>query len=134
MDHAGAFAESSNSNFAHGAGRSRNLETSECGLLDEIGREDGLGRLRKMARLGPIDAASSGITATSFSAGSGTPMIPVDDGNTSSARQPKMRAAAEQVSRAARTPGSPAAQLALPALIATTRIRPPVALKCSLSI
>ncbi len=82
----------------------------------------------------PTLAASSGNAAISFSAGSGTPMIPVEDGNTSSARQTNVRATAAQVSRAARRPASPAAQLAFPALMAATRTRPPVELKCSLSM
>ena len=69
----------------------------------------------------------------SFSAGSGTPMIPVEEGKTSSARQSKSVAAAAQVARAASQAGLPAAQLALPALMATTRTWPPVARRCSLS-
>ena len=80
------------------------------------------------------DASRSGRAAASFSTGRGTPMIPVEEGNTSSARQPNRSAAAAQVARAALRPASPAAQLALPALMATTRTCPPVAFKCSLSI
>jgi hypothetical protein len=45
-------------------------------------------------------------------------------GKTSSARQPKIFAAAAQVARAASSPAWPAAQLALPALMAATRTRP----------
>ena len=48
-------------------------------------------------------------------------------------RQPKVSAAALQVARAASRPAWPAAQLALPALMATTRTLPPVARRCSLS-
>ena len=61
-------------------------------------------------------------------------MIPVEEGKTSSAAQPKTSAAVIQVARAAAKPGSPAAQLALPALIATTRTLPPEARRFSLSI
>ncbi len=69
----------------------------------------------------------------SFSAGRGTPMIPVEEGKTSSGLQPKICAAAAQVARAAAKPGSPAAQLALPALMAATRTRLPVARRWALS-
>ena len=61
-------------------------------------------------------------------------MMPVDEGKTSSAWHPNVFAAPAQVARAALMPASPAAQFALPALIATTRTRPPLALKFSLSI
>ncbi len=60
-------------------------------------------------------------------------MTPVDEGKTSSGLQPKVSAAAAQVARAASRPAWPAAQLALPALMATTRTLPPVALRCCLS-
>jgi len=60
-------------------------------------------------------------------------MMPVDEGNTCSVGQAKVSAAAAQVARAAAMPGSPAAQFALPALIATTWTRPPEARRFSLS-
>ena len=81
----------------------------------------------------PMEAARSGNTAIIFSAGSGAPMTPVEEGNTSSVRQAKAWAAAAHTARAASRPAWPAAQLALPALMATTRTLPPVARKCSLS-
>jgi len=70
----------------------------------------------------------------SLSAGSGTPMMPVDEGKTSSGLQLKVLAAAWQVAMAAARPSSPAAQLALPALMAATRMRPAVAARCCLSM
>ena len=48
-----------------------------------------------------------------FSEGRGTPMIPVEEGKTSSGRQAKTSAAAWHVARAAARPGSPAAQCAV---------------------
>src|SRR5665213_4418436 len=60
-------------------------------------------------------------------------MTPVEEGKTSSGRQAKIFAAAAQVAWAASRPACPAAQLALPALIATTRTLPFEALKCCLS-
>ena len=59
-------------------------------------------------------------------------MMPVEEGKTSSGLQAKILAAAAQVARAAARPGSPAAQLALPALMAATRTWPPVAREMSL--
>src|SRR5581483_9417511 len=70
----------------------------------------------------------------SFCAGSGTPITPVEEGNTSSARQPKTCATEVHVARAASSPAWPAAQFAFPALIATTRTLPPDARRFSLSI
>ena len=60
-------------------------------------------------------------------------MTPVEEGKTSSGLQPKISAAASQVARAASMPAWPTAQLALPALMATTRTLPPVARRCSAS-
>ncbi len=78
----------------------------------------------------PRVARSAGMALTIFSAGSGTPMIPVEEGKTSSKRQPRVWAAALQVSIQARMPGSPVAQLALPALTRTAETRPPVDSRC----
>ena len=78
----------------------------------------------------PIEAFNSGIAATTFSAGKGTPMIPVDEGKTSSKMQPKLSAAATQVVTQPSMPGSPLAQLALPELTSTAATRPPVAARC----
>src|SRR5271169_5419213 len=77
--------------------------------------------------------ARPGSTVTIFSAGSGTPMMPVEEGKTCSGGQAKICAQAAQVARAASRPAWPAAQLALPALMAATRTLPPVARRCSLS-
>ena len=82
------------------------------------------------ADVAPTTAFSPGSAATIFSPGSGTPMMPVEDGNTSSKIQPNVSAAARQVSRQTRTPGSPVAQLALPAFTSTAPTRPPVASRC----
>src|SRR5580658_2791777 len=61
-------------------------------------------------------------------------MMPVDEGKISFGLHPNTCAAAAHVARAAANPGSPAAQLALPALITATRTLPPVARRFSLSI
>ena len=112
---------------------SSDLEPRKRGLLHHIGGEDGLRHLLKRSDSAPSGAASAGIAAISFSAGRGTPIMPVDEGKTSSALQWKTSAAALHVACAALRPACPAAQLALPAFTATTRTLPPVALKCSLS-
>ena len=44
----------------------------------------------KWSESAPRDAARAGSTAMSFSAGSGTPMMPVEEGKTSSGGQPKI--------------------------------------------
>src|SRR5882672_9807231 len=59
-----------------------------------------------------------------LSAGSGTPMMPVDDGNTSFGRNPKARAASLHTSSHAVFPAGPVAQLALPELMRMARMRP----------
>ena len=114
--------------------RSENFNSREGGFFHRVGGDDGFGDLLKMVRLRTDDAASAGSAAISFSAGSGTPMTPVEEGKTSSGLQPKVSAAALQVARAASMPAWPAAQLALPALMATTRTLPPVARRCSASM
>ena len=78
----------------------------------------------------PSEAFNSGIVATTFSAGKGTPMIPVEEGKTSSKMQPKLSAAATQVAMQPSMPGSPVAQLALPELTSTAATRPPVDARC----
>src|SRR5271163_4768440 len=60
----------------------------------------------------------------SLAPGSGTPMIPVEEGKISCWVQPKVAAALAQTSRQVVIPASPVAQLALPALTATTLTRP----------
>ena len=74
----------------------------------------------------PTAAFSAGIAATTFSAGKGTPMMPVDEGMTSSKMQPKPSAAATQVAMQPSTPAGPVAQLALPEFTSTAPTRPPV--------
>ena len=78
----------------------------------------------------PTEAFNAGNAPTSFSMGSGTPMMPVEEGKTSSKRQPKVSPAARQLSMQAFTPASPVAQLALPALTSTAETRPPVVSRC----
>ena len=53
----------------------------------------------------PTAALSAGMAATTFSAGKGTPMMPVDEGTTSSKMQPKVWAAATQVETQPSMPG-----------------------------
>ena len=59
-------------------------------------------------------AINSGSLLTIFSAGKGTPMIPVEDGNTSSGFTPRSREVSRQICRQARSPAGPVAQLAFP--------------------
>ena len=66
------------------------FDAREGGLFDGVGGQDGLGDLLKVVRLRAEDLASSGSAAMSFSAGSGTPMTPVEEGNTSSGLQAKV--------------------------------------------
>src|SRR5215472_7984867 len=66
-----------------------------------------------------------------FSAGKGTPMIPVEDGNTSAALTLSGLAIAAQTARQARTPAGPVAQFAFPEFTITARSRPPALLKAA---
>ena len=72
-------------------------------------------------------AASWGSFETIFAAGNGTPMMPVDEGKISRARNPSNRARCRQTCRQAWIPASPVAQLALPEFTITARTRPRVA-------
>jgi hypothetical protein len=56
-------------------------------------------------------------------------MMPVEDGKISSKTQPKASATAMQERRQASMPGSPVAQLALPALTSTAETRPLLAVR-----
>ena len=135
MNHAGALAEGGDAHFLRISRRRRRPATSM--RAKAVFSTVSVVRMAwatswKWSDSEPSEAASAGIAAMSFSAGSGTPMTPVEEGKTSSGRQPKTSAAASQVARAASRPAWPAAQLALPALMATTRTLPPVARRCSL--
>src|SRR6185437_2859782 len=61
---------------------------------------------------------------TIFSVGSGTPIIPVEDGNTAVAATPRLFAVCSQTCRHAFTPARPVAQFAFPAFTSTARTRP----------
>src|ERR1039457_6370049 len=74
----------------------------------------------------PTEAFSAGIAQPPLSGEKGTPMMPVDDGMTSSKMQPKLSAAATQVAMQPSTPAGPVAQLALPEFTSTAPTRPPV--------
>src|SRR6202044_3134221 len=78
----------------------------------------------------PSAAFAMGTAATSFSTGSGTPIIPVDEGKISSNTHPNASATATQLLWQASIPGSPVAQLALPAFTITALTLPPVAARC----
>ena len=69
-------------------------------------------------------AKSSESLAMIFSMGSGTPMMPVDEGKISLARNWSARAASLQTRWQAVFPAGPVAQLALPELTKTARMRP----------
>src|ERR1700680_2785650 len=66
---------------------------------------------------------SSGNFATTLSAGRGTPIMPVEDGKTSSAAMPSTLAVSVQIRLQARKPSFPVAQLAFPELTMTARTR-----------
>jgi hypothetical protein len=68
-------------------------------------------------------APSAGNAARTLSTGSGTPMMPVDEGKTACGAQPKTSAAAAQHCSATAMPALPVAQLALPALMSTVWTR-----------
>src|SRR5579883_1924062 len=70
----------------------------------------------------PREDAISGNAAIGFSAGSGTPIIPVEEGKTSCPSQWNVFAAAAQTCSHASIPICPVAQFALPAFTATTRM------------
>src|SRR6185312_6225683 len=61
------------------------------------------------------DANNEGRFETIFSVGSGTPIIPVEDGNTAVAATPRLFAVCSQTCRHAFTPARPVAQFAFPA-------------------
>ena len=82
------------------------------------------------AGVSPSAAFSAGNAAITFSAGNGTPIIPVEEGKTSSKMQSKLSAAAAQVCTHASIPGCPVAQFAFPAFTSTAPTRPPVAARC----
>ena len=90
VDHARALAAGRDANLPARSVRPRNVKTRKGGLLHRVGRENGLGRLAGSGRIPrPSDAARPGSAAISLSAGSGTPMMPVEEGKTSSGLQPK---------------------------------------------
>src|SRR5271157_752338 len=66
-----------------------------------------------------------------FSSGNGTPMTPVEQTRTSWGWQTRRRAVSSTVFNEAARPAGPVAQLALPALTMTARMRPPDARKFS---
>ena len=70
---------------------------------------------------------SSGNFARILSSGSGTPMMPVEEGKISAAGTPRIFAASRQTRSQAEMPARPVAQLALPEFTTSARIRPPVA-------
>src|SRR5579885_798314 len=78
----------------------------------------------------PREDAISGNAAIGFSAGSGTPIIPVEEGKTSCPSQWNVFAAAAQTCSHASIPICPVAQFALPAFTATTRMRPLLRARC----
>src|SRR5437764_7115661 len=80
--------------------------------------------LRRWSGDAPAPEIRAGNLAFIFSNGSGTPMTPVDEGNTSEARALRSRAAAEHTDSQARIPAGPVAQFAFPEFTITARISP----------
>ena len=95
-----------------------------------VGGHDGAGEELGVLGGGAERACTAGMAATTFSAGKGTPMMPVEEGKTSLALHWKVSAAAVQVAMQASMPAAPVAQLAFPALTSTVATRPPVAARC----
>ena len=90
-------------------------------------------KFRKRTRRRPAVARKSPASARRiFSTGSGTPITPVEQTNNSFGAQPMRLAASATVRCAAASPSWPVAQLALPALTTTPRMRPFEARRCSL--
>ena len=79
----------------------------------------------------PRPATTAGMAAISFSTGSGTPMIPVDDGMMNCGAASSAAPSAAQLCSATANPGAPVAQLALPALTSTARTRPLFLRRCA---
>src|ERR1700730_14613934 len=78
--------------------------------------------------------ASVGTARKILSSGSGTPITPVEQTQTSSGVQPRPFAVSATVRNAAACPAAPVAQLALPAFTTTARILPFDARKCALEM
>ena len=85
VNHAGALAEGGDADLCGVAVGTCDFEAREGGLLHRVGGEDGLRGLHESGRI-PRRAMrpAPGSAAISFSAGSGTPMMPVEEGKTSS--------------------------------------------------
>src|SRR5512141_1475121 len=77
------------------------------------------------------ERASAGTAVQIVSTGRGTPMIPVEDGNTKSAAASSCVPSSAQIARASARPRGPVAQLAFPLLTNTARMRPAVFFRCS---
>src|ERR1700679_522321 len=85
--------------------------------------------LAKWSVVPPTASRRAGKAARTFSTGSGTPMMPVEEGKTACGLQPKTLAAAAQHCSAAAMPVSPVAQLAFPELMSTVWTRPALAVR-----
>ncbi len=79
----------------------------------------------------PRPATTAGTAATSFSTGSGTPMIPVDEGMMNCGAASSAAPSAAQLCSATTIPEAPVAQFALPALTSTARTRPLFLRRCA---
>src|SRR5437764_11810642 len=98
------------------------------GTLASLGRVSVVRRasanLRRWSGDAPAPEIKAGNLAFIFSNGSGTPMTPVDEGNTPEARAFRSPAACAQTDLQARIPASPVAQFAFPEFTMTARMRP----------
>src|SRR5260370_8120901 len=97
------------------------------GALASLGRESVVRMASANWRSRSIDAPAPAISLFSweviFATGSGTPIMPVDEGKTSRGLAPSSRAAAAHVALHARRPTCPLAHLAFPALTITPHTR-----------
>src|SRR5579864_8924574 len=81
-------------------------------------------KLRRWSGVARAAAISSRSPELILSAGSGTPIMPVEEGNTCAGRIFSWRAASAHTDLQARTPAGPVAQFAFPEFTTTARIRP----------
>src|SRR5258708_37818198 len=81
--------------------------------------------LRKCSEEEPAESSSGFNRALILAVGNGTPIMPVEEGNTSYGLALSNWAVSEQIRLQSRTPAAPVAQFAVPEFTITARTRPP---------
>src|SRR5579864_2337954 len=98
------------------------------GTLDNLGLVSVVriasAKLRKWSGVALAVVIKSGSWELIFFAGNGTPMMPVEEGNTCDLRIFRWRAVSAHTDLQARTPAGPVAQFAFPEFTTTARVRP----------